>query len=206
LRECRDDIHRERNNNATITPRQTNQDDIPLCHVHNDRRTTVKDDKGTTWEKIDITVDSGAAEFVMPKNTCNDIPISSTDASRNNMHFRVANGQRIPNYGMRHVKGLDEMGRTSGFKAQVTDVGGVLGAVSKMTEAGNIVIFDEVDGHRIINRKSGRITPMRKENGVFKTSLWVRTNEVPPVSNIETSFAGYMMDESPFQGQDNELI
>jgi hypothetical protein len=108
------------------------------------------------------------------------------------------------------VKGLDELGRSSGFKAQVTDVGGVLGAVSKMTEAGNIVIFDEVGGHKIINRKSGRVTPMRKENGVFKTTLWVQSNNRDNIGNIaKSNIEAPKLDPygaNPFQGLDNELI
>ena len=187
---------------------------VPLCSIHDDKRILVQHEDGTTWEKVDVTVDSGAAEFVMPQDTCEEIPIVPTEASKNNMHFRVANGQRIPNYGMRHVKGLDELGRSSGFKAQVTDVGGVLGAVSKMTEAGNIVIFDEVGGHKIINRKSGRVTPMRKENGVFKTTLWVPTNKRNNISNITKTNADPPKQiakvnpygANPFQGLDNELI
>ena len=110
------------------------------------------------------------------------------------------------------------MGRGSGFKAQVTDVGGVLGAVSKMTEAGKIVIFDEIDGHRIIDRQTGRVTPMRKENGVFKTSIWVKSDKPQPDGttkypwgfpddpSIKYCDAEIGVDQVPFQGLDNELI
>ena len=90
----------------------------------------------------------------------------------------------------------------------------MLGAVSKMTEAGNIVIFDEVGGYKIINRKSGRVTPMRKENGVFKTTLWVPTNKRNNISNITKTDADPPKQiaklnpygANPFQGLDNELI
>ena len=54
--------------------RKLTRHDTPMRSMHNDARTIFNDDRGGSWEKIDITFDPGAAEFVMPQNICENIP------------------------------------------------------------------------------------------------------------------------------------
>ena len=48
-----------------------------------------------------------------------------------------------------------------------------LASVSKLAEAGHRVEFDEETGHKIINKKTGSVRYMTKQNGVFKLPMWV---------------------------------
>ena len=63
-----------------------------------------------TWEKIDITVDSGAVDTVAPPSVASHVPIESTWASQEGYCYRAANGQLLPNLGEKdqrsHARGM----------------------------------------------------------------------------------------------------
>ena len=67
---------------------------------------------------------------------------------------------------------------------QVTDCATTLGSVHRMVEAGNRVVFD-VQGSYILNKGSGKITPIENRNGSYEFDLWVkappRVQAVPTV-------------------------
>ena len=98
-----------------------------------------------TWEKIDITVDSGAVDTVAPPSVASHVPIESTWASQEGYCYRAANGQLLPNLGERKIKGVTQEGCAVGLTFQVAEVTKVLGSVSKFCEAGNRVVFDDSD-------------------------------------------------------------
>ncbi len=58
---------------------------------------TLVDYKG--WEEVEVTVDSGACDIVMPVNMCSVIPTVESERQRDNMEYEVANGETIPNRG-----------------------------------------------------------------------------------------------------------
>ena len=49
-----------------------------------------------------ITIDSGAAESVLPRNMLKEVQLRESEGSKT-MHFKVANGGRMPNYGEKKV-------------------------------------------------------------------------------------------------------
>ena len=107
------------------------------------------------YEKVTITVDSGAADTVGPKHIAQGIPIKPTKASKEGKHYRAANGTQIKNYGQKRLEGLDNKGTKTGITIQVADVHKTLASVGKMTEAGNTIIFSK--GKSIITTdKDGR--------------------------------------------------
>ncbi len=50
------------------------------------------------WTEIEITVDSGAGETVMPRSLCEGISILQKRLSRKGVEYEVANGAHIPNF------------------------------------------------------------------------------------------------------------
>ena len=56
---------------------------------------------------------------------------------------------------------------------QVCDVTQGLLSVSKVTKAGNRMVFDE-DGSFIQNKSSGDITWMEERGGMYMLTLWVK--------------------------------
>ena len=83
--------------------------------------------------------------------------------------YSVANGKPIFNEGQKTVRGTVGDGTKAVMTFQLTEVHKPLASVGRMTEAGNIVHFDEYgpDGSYIEDRRTGRRTKLYKKNGVF---------------------------------------
>ena len=141
------------------------------------------DDRGQSWEELEVTVDSGAAVTVMPAEMCKYVP---TEKTNDIGPFRAANGATIANHGMRSLKGLDENNMPMGFHTHVAGVNKFLASVNKLTEAGHRVEFDEETGHKIINKKTGSVRYMTKQSEVFKLPMWVPITP-NPLSSVITS-------------------
>eukprot|EP00973_Karenia_brevis_P076629 10644604-Karenia_brevis.AAC.1 len=97
------------------------------------------------WEPLTITVDSGAAESVIPEEQCVQYPTTDTQASLSGMCYLGADGSEIPNVGERTVCAVTEDGSAARMRFQVCPVTKALGSVSRMTQAGNKVVFDSID-------------------------------------------------------------
>ena len=54
------------------------------------------------WTEIEVTVDSGACDTVMPTKLCPHISVLATEDSKRGMEYEVANGETLPNHGGRH--------------------------------------------------------------------------------------------------------
>ena len=83
--------------------------------------------------------------------------------------YSVANGKPIFNEGQKTVRGTVGDGTKAVMSFQFTEVHKPLASVGRMTEAGNIVHFDEYgpDGSYIEDRRTGRRTKLYKRNGVL---------------------------------------
>ena len=60
------------------------------------------------WTEIEVTVDSGACDTVMPTSLLSHISIAASADSRRGMEYEVANGETIPNVGERHCMLMTE--------------------------------------------------------------------------------------------------
>ena len=52
-------------------------------------------------QEIEVTVDSGACDTVMPLSLCSEITLRESAQQRSGLEYEVANGQSIPNEGER---------------------------------------------------------------------------------------------------------
>ena len=143
---------------------------------------------GDSWEKIEVTVDSGAADHVSNDKVGHGVTIRETEASKRGMNYRVANGAPIPNRGETVLRGVTDDGTPLGFTAQITDVTKTLCSVSKMVSAGNRVVFDDAEGNYIMNKKTGHKTYMEKHNGVYKVTMWRQIEGTSPSEQAASSF------------------
>ena len=82
-------------------------------------------------------------------------------------------GGKIPNLGSKTVQGLTTRGEKMSVKFQVTQVNRPPIAVSKLTEAGHDVNL-HARGGTIRNQASGKVTSVRKADGVYVLDIWVR--------------------------------
>jgi hypothetical protein len=125
------------------------------------------------WEKLELAVDSGATESVIPSSTPECIPTQEGTASRRGVEYEVASGHFIPNEGEKKFEAMTEEGTNKRMIMQVCDVTQGLLSVSKVVKAGNSITFDE-DGSYIQNKASGDVTWMRERGGMYMLTLWVR--------------------------------
>ena len=125
-----------------------------------------------SWEKITVTVDSGAVDSVVPEQVGRAAGIRQTEASRRGMKYRAANGTVISNKGERDLKGYSREGNTLAMTMQVAGVTKPLGSVRSMVEANNMVVFDKGNSF-IVNKGSGIKTRIDERGGAYVFDMWV---------------------------------
>ena len=127
------------------------------------------------WEKIEATVDSGAADTVGPNSIAEWMKPTETKASKAGLRYNAAEGSEIKNMGEKELNVVNDLGAAGKITVQIGDkINKLLAAVSKIGHAGNKITFFDDDGcHRIVNKASGVETKMHEVNGTFKMPLWV---------------------------------
>ena len=137
------------------------------------------------WQKIELAVDSGAAETVMPHNLVLDHEIVETQASRSGMCYASATDEPIPNLGELRLPLVTNEGTCRGMRFQAAPVSRPLGSVKRICQSGHRVMFDE-DGSYIENKATGEINWLREDNGNYIMDLWV----VPSAVSNNWGFGG----------------
>ena len=116
-----------------------------------------------------ITIDSGAAESVMPRDMLTSEPLLEGEGKKTGVRYVAANGAKMENYGEKKVR-FKKDGHTgiNNMLFQVTDVGKPLASVSKILDKGNTVVFSRGQGGSyLINDWTGYRIPLVEEKGTF---------------------------------------
>ena len=133
-----------------------------------------------------ITVDTGAANNVMPKRLVrNKAKIRPSPGSKRGAHFVAANNGRIPNEGEIDFVFKTVEGHEHSFVFQVAETNKPLGAVSYFVDDGFRVIFDKdlktgVDLSMMINKASGQITRFRRDRNVWVMDAVIEDEVIAP--------------------------
>ncbi len=127
------------------------------------------------WEAIPsgITIDSGAAETVIPADMAKLYALVPTVASEAGLEYQSATGEAIPNIGEKCLNLLLKDGSTRTMTMQVADgVKKPLGSVSRICAAGHRVVFD-TEGSYIMHKETGTVTWMEERNGTYAIDAWI---------------------------------
>ena len=124
------------------------------------------------WEKVSVTVDSGAIDSVVPDTVAKGVPKRETNASRNGLKYRAANGTPIDNEGEKQLQGYTNEGSPVTMTMQVAKVTKPLGSVRAMVEANNMVVFDKGNSY-IWDKASWTKTKIDERNGAFVFDIWI---------------------------------
>jgi hypothetical protein len=133
-----------------------------------------------------ITVDSGAADNVMPRRLVigkmNRGRIRPSEASRAGVHYVAANNGRIKNEGEVDFKFNTSSGDLKSMCFQVAEVNKALAAVSALVDSNHRVVFDKdmktgADISFIIDKKTNHSTKMRRERNVWVIDAWIDEEE-----------------------------
>ena len=113
-----------------------------------------------------ITVDSGAAESVLPADMLTEIKLQESEGSKNGVQYVAANGAIMPNLGEKRVRFKTQDGADSSILFQVTHARKPLASVSKIVKKGNRVVF-EPEGSYIEHVSSGEKIPLQESGGTY---------------------------------------
>ena len=127
---------------------------------------------------IELAVDSGATESVIPSDVLQEVPTVEGPARKRGGNYQVANGEVIPNLGEKRIFAVTEEGIEKKLILQVCDVNQGLISASKLAASGNRVILDD-DGSFVENKVSGQKTWLEKREGMYILKLWVYRDQVP---------------------------
>ena len=148
----------------------TENDDPEICEMK------VIETKGK-WTRITCTMDSGAADHVIPANMMPNVKPKKTGKERK---FVTAGGDRIKDEGVKRLKftTCEKIDRVIDFRA--AKVMKPFISVAKVIKAGNEVVLNKDNPH-IKNEKDGSIIKLRCQGDVFVLDVWVNTEEMGPV-------------------------
>ena len=124
------------------------------------------------WERLILTVDSGASDTVVPPSVCSLAPLHMTN--KVGIEYEVSNGAVIENLGERRVQMKDpKSGKLLNMAFQVVDVHKPLLSVSKITEQGHTVVFGKDESY--IELVGGDRLPLQSRDGVFELEVLVKS-------------------------------
>ena len=136
------------------------------------------------WRKMLLTVDSGAAESVIPldENTVYPKRLHSMP-----IWYQTASGEPIRNEGEQKLPVVTPSGKMRGMTFQACDVTKPLASVKRMVDAGHAVIFspEEMGGSFVLNLLTGEGEPLFESEGNYHMEL-----RVPPPEALSVGFGG----------------
>ena len=131
-----------------------------------------------------ITVDSGAADNVMPRRMVRGKfnKIRPSPGQRAGVHYLAANNARIANEGEADFKFETAEGNEESWVFQIAAVNKVLCAVSYLVDHGMRVIFDRdektgIDTSHIMNKKTGKSIQMVRTRNVWTIEAFIDEDE-----------------------------
>ena len=126
------------------------------------------------WTCIDVIVDSGACESVMPRSMCSHIAIVPSAQSRAGVEYEVASGLCIPNLGERHCEVFTEQGASALLMHfQVADVHKPLLSLSNAADMG-FTSHLQADGRYPEDSQTGEKIPIQRRGNLYMLQIWVR--------------------------------
>ena len=113
-----------------------------------------------------FTVDSGAADHVIPFGWIKLLEVLESIGSRMGVTYVAASGTRIPNHGEQRVPFMTREGSWMEMIFQVAKINKPLLSVSKLIDGDIRVVFDK-EGSYLYNKITGDIVRIKRERGVF---------------------------------------
>ena len=155
-----------------VVGKDTGDGNIHPVMVERDVKPGWRTNKGTHWD-IQLAVESGAVTSVVPKNLIPGASYRENEKSRAGLHYRVANGGRIPNRGEVVIEGKVGSNQPIKLIGQVTDVEKPLMSTKEIVLAGNRVVH-ELNNDYIENLRSGKRVPIQNVGGEYTITVSVK--------------------------------
>ena len=130
--------------------------------------------------KKGLTVDSGAADHVMPLGWIAWIIVVASLGSLRGLHYVSASGNRLPNMGEQKVRFLTKDGVWATLLFQIAGINKPLVSVSKLIDEGWRVVFDD-EGSYLLHKITKKKIMMDRTRGVFTIEAYIEPESEAPV-------------------------
>ena len=128
------------------------------------------------WQEIEITVDSGACDTVMPTSLSPQIALLENAASKSGMEYEVANGAGLPNVGeKRCVVMTEDSSLPKRMTFQCADVHKPLLSVSRIADLGYECTLGNKGG-LLRDTMTGDIVPLHRRGNLYFLRAWVKAD------------------------------
>lgn len=121
---------------------------------------------------VELLVDSGAAESVIPPRELPGHPVHPNAASMSGEEYLTADGKTIPNKGEQAVNFRTQEGHRCALTFQVTDVTKPLLSTTQLADTGHETVFRKTGG-TIRHLKTGRELHFTRRAGLYILKIWV---------------------------------
>ena len=129
------------------------------------------------WQEIEITVDSGACDTVMPTRMCAHISIVATAKSRSGFEYEVANGDGLLNMGERRWFMMTEnSGTMKRIAFQCADVHKSLLSVSRLADQGYECTLGKLGGV-LRDVDTGDLIPLHRRDNLYVMKAWIKQDD-----------------------------
>ena len=129
------------------------------------------------WTEVEVTVDSGACDTVMPTKLCPHISVIATEDSKRGMEYEVANGETLPNHGERHCLLMTEDSENpKKIVFQCADIHKPLLSVSRCADLGFQCILGKYGG-QLVDESTGESIPLHRRGNLYVMRAWVRQDK-----------------------------
>ena len=126
------------------------------------------------WTLIEVIVDSGACETVLPASLCAHIKLRESAASKAKVEYEVASGKAVPNLGEKHCEVFAEGGSSSMLMHfQVADIHRPLLSLSRCADQGFRSYLDYWGGW-LEDTKTGESIPITRRGNLYIMQMWIR--------------------------------
>lgn len=132
---------------------------------------------GVEWEKLEMTVDSGAAETICPATSASNVPTVPGAKMKQGVRYTCAGGKKLDNLGEKHcLMSTEESETQHRMTMQVAEVNRALLSVSRAVDGGNRVVFDQ-NWSYIENKRTGERTTIQRRGGLYVLETWIKSRD-----------------------------
>ena len=129
---------------------------------------------GDEWFELEVTVDSGACDTVMPATMAQHIKVLESPESKVGNKYEAANGNPLDNLGERICRlSTDGTSENRVMRFQVADVNKAMLSITIIADMGYECLLGKQGGYPLDTVNGERI-PIERRGNLYTMKLWIK--------------------------------